>query len=133
MPAEDVEALRRLYSEWAKGNLWALRDVADPDIEWEWAAALGSGPRVCHGLEEVGAATLDWLDAWDFYWMTADEFIEAQDKIVVPMKLHARVGGTDRVIEQPLVAVWTMREGRALAVRYYADAAPAFEAAGLRA
>jgi ketosteroid isomerase-like protein len=132
---ENVGKLRWLYGEWAKGNLWALRDIAEPNIEWEWAeeiAALGSGPRVCHGLEEVGAATLEWLDAWDFYWMTADEFIEARDKVVVSMRLHARMRGSDRVVDQPLVAVWSMREGRAAAVRYYQDASQAFEAAGLR-
>jgi len=33
---ENVERLRRLYGEWAKGNLWALRDIADPEIEWDW-------------------------------------------------------------------------------------------------
>jgi hypothetical protein len=39
---ENVERLRRLYGESAKGNLWALRDIADPEIEWEWAEGLAS-------------------------------------------------------------------------------------------
>jgi ketosteroid isomerase-like protein len=130
---ESLGAVRWLYDEWAKGNLWAVRDIADPNIEWEWAEAfevLGRGPRVCHGLEEVEAATREWLEAWDFYWMTADDFIEAGDQIIVPMHLHARTRGVERVIEQPLVAVWTLRGGRAVAVRYFDDAARAFEAAG---
>jgi ketosteroid isomerase-like protein len=130
----NVETLRWLYGEWAKGNLWALREVADPSIEWEWAGAfadLAGGPRVCRGLEEIGAATLEWLDTWDSYWMTADEFIDTGDRIVVPMRLHARTRGTDRVIEQPLTAVWTLRDGRAVAVRYYEDADQALRAGGL--
>ena len=52
------ERLRRLYGEWAKGNLWALRDIADPEIEWEWAEGLASidgGPRIYHGLDEIAA------------------------------------------------------------------------------
>jgi ketosteroid isomerase-like protein len=131
---ENVKTLRWLYGEWAKGNLWAVRDIADPEIEWEWAeefAVFGSGPRICHGLEEIGAATGEWLGAWDFYWMTADEFIEAGDNVIVPMQLHARTRGADQDVQQPLTAVWTLREGRVLAVRYYVDAARAREAAGL--
>lgn len=52
-PEGNLETLRWLYDERAKGNLWALRDVADPDIEWEWAeafAVLGSGR----------ASVMDW-------------------------------------------------------------------------
>jgi ketosteroid isomerase-like protein len=135
MSEENVEALRRLYGEWAKGNLWALRDIADPAIEWEWSEGLASlygGPRIYRGLEEIGAATLEWLAAWESYWMTAEEFIEAGDEIVVPMHLHARVAGTDSVTEQRAAAVWTLRNGRAVRVRYYDDKADAFKAAGLR-
>ena len=83
------------------------------------------------GLEEIGAATLEWLAAWDSYWMTAEDFIEAGNEIVVSMQLHARAAGTDRVTEQRATAVWTLRNGRAVRVRYYDDRADALEAAGL--
>jgi hypothetical protein len=77
MSQEDVEVLRRLYAEWAKGDRWALRDIAEPDMEWEWSAGLASvsgGPRTYRGLDEIGAATLEWLAGWDHYWMTAEDF-----------------------------------------------------------
>jgi hypothetical protein len=99
MSQQNVKALRWLYGEWAKGNLWALRDIADPHIEWEWSpnlASLSGGPRIYRGLEEIGAATLEFLAAWDHYWMTAEEFIEAGEEIVVFMHVHARAASTDR-------------------------------------
>jgi ketosteroid isomerase-like protein len=129
----NVEALRGLYREWAKGNLWALRDIAAPEIEWEWSpglASLSGGPRVYRGLDEIAAATLEWLESWGAYWMTAEEFVEVGDEVVVPMQAHARAAETDSVIEQPLVAVWSMRDGRAVRVRYYEDRDEAFGAAG---
>jgi ketosteroid isomerase-like protein len=135
MSQENVDALRWLYGEWAKGNMWALRDIADPAIEWEWSEGLASlygGPRIYRGLEEIGAATLEWLEAWDSYWMTAEDFIEAGDEIVVFMHLHARAAGTDSVTEQRAAAVWTLRNGRAVRVRYYEENGDALEAAGLR-
>jgi ketosteroid isomerase-like protein len=135
MSQENVEALRWLYGEWAKGNMWALRDIADPAIEWEWSEGMASmygGPHIYRGLEEIGAATLEWLEAWDAYWMTAEDFVEADDEItVVPMHLYARAAGTDSVTEQRSVAVWTLRNGKATHVRYYDDKAEALEAAGL--
>jgi ketosteroid isomerase-like protein len=133
---EDVERLRRLYGEWAKGNLWALPDVADPDIQWEWSeglASLSGGPRVYRGLQEIGEATLEWLAAWDAYWMTAEEFIPAGDQVVVLMTVHARAAATDYVLEQRMAAVWTFRDGRAVRARYYDEPSQAFEAVGLRA
>jgi ketosteroid isomerase-like protein len=135
MSRENIEVLRRLYAEWEKGNLWALREIADPDIEWEWSeglAAVSGGPRIYHGLDEIGAATAEFLQAWGFYWMTAEEFLDAGDKVVVLMQAHARATGADRVLEQRMAGVWTMRDGRALRVRYYEDTDEALEAAGLR-
>ena len=134
MPNANVEALRRLYAEWAKGNMWALREIADPGIEWEWSeglASLSGGPRVYHGLEEIGQATLEWLSAWDFYWMTAEDFVEAGDHVVVPMTIHARTKDSNSLAQQGLAAVWVMRGGRAVRVRFYDDRDEALKAAGL--
>jgi ketosteroid isomerase-like protein len=134
MSQENVKALRWLYGEWAKGDLWALREIADPNIEWEWSAglaALSGGPRVYCGLDEIGTSTLEWLTAWDSYWMTAEEFIEAGAHIVVPFRLHAIGKGTGVKVEQRAFGVWTMRSGRAVRVRYYEDRAEALEAAGI--
>ena len=134
MSQENLEALRWLYGEWAKGDLWALRKIADPNIEWEWTpgmASIAGEQRIYHGLDEIGATTLEWIKGWDFYWMTAENFIEVGDQVVVPMHLHARIAGTEQVIEQRIAAVWTLRNGSALRVRYYDDKAEALEAAGL--
>jgi ketosteroid isomerase-like protein len=136
MSREGIEGLRWLYAEWAKGNLWALIEIADAGIEWEWApevASLFGGPRTYRGLEEIGAATREWLAAWDFYWMTADEFIEvSDDEVVVVMQLHAHTADTQTVIEQRGAALWSLRNGKVVAVRYYMDRAGALAAAGIR-
>lgn len=127
------EPLRRLYDEWAKGNLLALQHVADPEIEWQWApemASLFGGPRTYRGLDEIWVATKEWLVPWEHYWMTADEFIEVDDRVVVLMRLHARAH-SGSVLEQRVAAVWTMRDGKAIAVRYYMDRDEALRAAGV--
>jgi ketosteroid isomerase-like protein len=133
MSQDDLDGLRRLYDEWAEGNLWALRDIADPGIEWEWApemASLFGGPRIYRGLEEIYAATLEWLTAWEAYWMTADEFLEAaDDQIVVVMHIHGRTAAIEAVFEQRVGALWRLRGGKALSVRFFMDPAEALAAA----
>jgi ketosteroid isomerase-like protein len=133
MPRDHVDGLRRLYDEWAVGNLPALQEIADPEIEWEWApemASLFGGPHVYRGLDEIWTATKEWLVPWEHYWMTADEFIEAGDRVVVMMRLHARAH-SGSVLEQLVAAVWTMRNGKAVAVRYYMDRDEALQAVGV--
>ena len=76
MSQGNVDALRWLYDAWAKGDLWALREIADPNIETE-------------------------------------------NEIVALMCLHARAATTDLVLEEPVAAVWTLRDGKAVHVRYY--------------
>jgi ketosteroid isomerase-like protein len=129
-----TDGLRRLYDEWAKGNLFALREVADPDMEWEWApemASLFGGPRTYRGMEEIWAATKEWLTAWEHYWMTADDFIEVDDDhVLVLMVIHGRAHSGNE-LEQRVAALWTMRDGKATAVRYFMDRDEALQAAGL--
>jgi ketosteroid isomerase-like protein len=62
--------------------------------------------------------------------MTADEFIEAGDRVVVLMRLHAR-SRLGSELEQRVAGVWTMRDGKATAVRYYMDRDEALADAGL--
>jgi ketosteroid isomerase-like protein len=130
-----TEELRRLYDEWAKGNLLALQYIADPEIEWEWApemASLFGGPRVYRGLDEIWVATKEWLVPWEHYWMTADEFIEVDsDRVLVLMVIHGRAHSGNE-LEQQVAALWTMRDGKATAVRYYMSRDEALEAAGVQ-
>jgi ketosteroid isomerase-like protein len=95
-------------------------------------ASVSGGPRVYQGLDEIATATREWLTAWDRYWMTAEDFIDAADEVVVFMRVHARAASTDVVLEQRMAAVWTLRDGRAVRVRYYDDRTDALEAVGLR-
>ena len=55
----------------------------------------------------------------------------ANGEVVVFMRLHARAAGSESVIEQRVAAVWSLRDERAVRVRYYDDRDEALKAAGL--
>ena len=63
--------------------------------------------------------------------MTADDFIEAGDQVVVFMRTSCAGSDDGGVFEQPTTAVWTLRDGKAVRVRYYENNADALEAVGL--
>jgi ketosteroid isomerase-like protein len=132
---ENVEALRWLYGQFAQGNFWAAREVLDPGIEWEWSASMmdvvGGRRTTYRGLEGVETAMRDWLAAWDWFWVEADEIVEAGDKVFASISRHGRAKGSKLELESHAFDVWTMEGGKAVRYTTYDDRQTALEAAGV--
>jgi uncharacterized protein len=132
---DNVEALRWLYEQFAQGNFWAARDVLDPEIEWEWSASMMDvvgGQRVTYsGLEGVEWAIRDWFEAWDWFWVEAEELIPVGDEVVASVRRHGCPKGSDLDVETTAAEVWTMRDGRAIRFKAYDDRQDALAAVGL--
>ena len=60
-------------------------------------------------------------EAWDDYRFEPNEVIEAGDNIVVVGRETGRERGTDKRIDHEIAAVWTVRNGKAVRYRLYAD------------
>jgi ketosteroid isomerase-like protein len=61
------------------------------------------------------------------------EFIDAGDRVVMPSRVVARSRETGLELEQHVVQVWTIRDGRALSVEAYPTKAEALRAIGIDA
>jgi ketosteroid isomerase-like protein len=129
----DLDQLRWLYGQFARGNYWAAREVLHPNVEWVMTASLaGLDERgVYRGIEECGRGFRDWLSAWDWVRTEATEFIQADDAIVVICQDRARLKGGSAEVTNDVAAVWTMRDGKAIRVQYYDERGEALAAAGL--
>jgi ketosteroid isomerase-like protein len=132
---DNVEALRWLYEQFAQGNFWAARDVLDPEIEWEWSASMMDvvgGRRTRYtGLEGVEWALRDWLKAWDWFWVEAEELLPAGDKVLASIRRHGRAKGSQLELESQAFDVWTMKNGKAIHYKTYDDRQEALDAVGL--
>jgi ketosteroid isomerase-like protein len=131
---ENVELMRGVYAEMARGNFWALAPLLHEDVEWEWDrrhAALIGGPRVFRGPESVERATKEWFSAWEWFTIDAEEFIDKDDLVVVLTRYRARPkhGGTE--IDQQAADVWTLRSGKVVGFHGYRNRSEALETAGL--
>jgi HAMP domain-containing protein len=129
----DIAALRRFYDEVARGNFWVGREVFDPEIEWQWSsrAEALTGSQVYRGLDEVEAATKDWLEAWDWFRIELEELRDARERIVALTRNIGRPRGSDTEITALAAEVWTMRDGKAIAHRSYDERQDALRDAGL--
>ena len=133
MSQENVEILRGILSEMARGNFWALGPFLDPEVEWIWAPEFQGivGEKVFRGPEGVEAATREFFEPWERYTLEAEEFIDAGDSVIVVSHGRGRSkrGGPD--VEHGTAAVWTLRDGKVVRMIGYDDRADALEAAGL--
>lgn len=132
MSQSDVEVLRKIYEAMGAGRFWDCGPYFDDDIEWEWAPPLtGLTGRTYRGIDEVAAATKDWVKAWDWFWREAEEYIEIGDHVVVVVvRQHGRLKGSDSEVEEKAADVWSIRDGKATSYKAYSDLDEAMAAAG---
>ena len=137
MSGENVEAINWLYEQFAKGDFWAAREVLDPAIEWEWSASMlevvGGRRTTYTGLDGVESALRDWLQAWDWFWVEAEEVFPAGDRVMASIRRHGRPKGSDVELVTTAFDVWTMRDGKAIRYRAYDEREEALAEAGLPA
>ena len=120
----NVEATRRSYEAFARGDMDAVVADMDPEIEWHQAEGLPHG-GIYRGLEEVRRSVFDPLDEewWSEFDAEPHEFLEAGDEVVVLGRYRGRAKETGKRLDVPFVHVWSFREGRAWRFRQFLDTA----------
>lgn len=120
----DVDAVRRSYEAFARGDMDAV--VADMDAEIEWHQAQGLPHGGLHrGLDEVRRAIFEPLgeEWWDEFAADPEDFLDADGEIVVLGRYRGRAKGTGKRLDVPFVHVWSFRDGRAWRFRQFLDTA----------
>lgn len=118
MASADVEALRAVYAEHARGNFAAMLPLLDPSVEWRWTTdQMGlTGDELYRGVAEVSAAMTSWLRTWDAFAVEAEDFLDFDDQIVVLVRLRGRHAGSSAEIESRQADVYTFRAGKIIRI-----------------
>ena len=134
MSQENVEVVRALYDEFSEGRFWTREYLFDPDVEYQRrskTADLMSG--TWRGLEAMGAALLEWLEAAEDLRIEAERYIDTGSDSVVVFTRHRGVAKTSGVpIDEEFADVVTVRDDRIVRLHTYRHRSEALEAAGLR-
>jgi ketosteroid isomerase-like protein len=133
MSREDVELLRRGYEAMnqalaAAEELGPFAAFLDPDIVVEMGVLEGT----FHGPEGFIRFIEGQVELFEDLRCDPKEFIDADDRVLVPMCLSGKARSTGLSFEYHAIHVWTLRDGKATRLRLYESMDRALEAAGLR-
>jgi ketosteroid isomerase-like protein len=133
MSREDVDNVRRGFEALARDGVEALLDFIDPEFEATTSPELSPEPSTYRGHEGLRRYFDSFYEVMEEIRFEPEEFIDAGERVVVPVRLVARGRGTGIEAEQRLAMVWTLREGKAVRLDTYPTKAEALAAAGLPA
>jgi ketosteroid isomerase-like protein len=132
MSEENIEAVRRVYGEWAQGNFRAGPEIYDQDVVFVQSRELGTDSGTYLGLDGVRDYMGKFLEVWERVTVEASELIEAGDSVVVKV-IQRAVGKGSGVepAEMEYFHVWTFRGGKVIRLDVIRSREAALEAAGI--
>jgi ketosteroid isomerase-like protein len=125
----DLELLRRVYSEWARGDFSGV-DIWDANVKFITA---GIEPRTYLGPDGVREGWFDFLSAWNDFRVEGTKFIEGTPDDTYLVLCHLRGSGKESSlpIEADTANVIVMRAGKIVRFELFWDRDEAVAAAGL--
>ncbi len=123
--AGNVEVLRGAYAAFERGDMTAVADTWDADIEY---AGPGAAPQ--RGKDQVERLFNGMRERWEGLVFSPEEFLEQGETVVVLGHLEGRAKTTGADIKVPFAHVWRMRGGKVHAGRAFTDTAAVADALG---
>jgi ketosteroid isomerase-like protein len=141
MSRENVEIVRGMHEHMKGLNLAVQGDdpedqrelieqVYAPDIEASWSST-NPEARTYRGYEGLMKAFGEWMESFEEYYIEAAEFIDAGDHVVVPTHQWGKSKTSGTTVGLDVTIVYSLREGKIVALREYDTLDQALEAVGL--
>jgi ketosteroid isomerase-like protein len=136
MSQENVELARRGYAAlndaYQTGEfLSAIHQFCDPEIVLKPSGILPESSEM-HGHEGLLRFAALQTEAFEEFWVEPQEFIDAGDRVVVPVRFGGRARHTGLEVVFEVVHVCTAHDGKWTRLDMYVSKAEALEAVGLR-
>src|SRR6266702_1645633 len=112
MSQEDHEVIRRMYRAWNGGDMDALARVFHAEVEVRPALSTFLASSVYRGHDGVAAWYAETYEPWAEMTAEPQRFVDAGERTVVVVGLHARVSGGAVDLEGEIAHVVTIRDGR---------------------
>jgi len=131
MTNKNEELIRRAYDAYSRGDLAMMLQFVDPDLEWTYLdpSFEDPEPQVCHGRHELATA----LQRQAEHHLKADleEVAVRGDQVMVTVRTPGVDAFRVRKAADRNYAVFTVREGRIVALRDCRDRREARTIAGI--
>jgi hypothetical protein len=83
--SENLDLVRSILADWESGDFSRI-DWADRDIEFAWPEGLDGLPRPGRGRRALAEDWRTTLAAWDDLSVTAEEYRELDDELVIVLR-----------------------------------------------
>ena len=123
---DNVRIVEQLYAAFARGDTQAALYTFSADVDfqhpmtttvWPWAGKLRGREQVARFFAGLGEAA-----EWEHF--EPREVIAQGNKVVGTVYERLRLRGNGRLLENEMVNVFTLKDGKIVQMRIYEDTAP---------
>jgi ketosteroid isomerase-like protein len=125
---DDVERVRHGYEAFANGDIAAVLDFFDPDVEWRMADDEPDA-RTFHGHQQILQFWAETLDTFEWFRFDLEEVLAVGDRVVAVTRICGRGKGSGVEVDLSESHVLSMRGGKAVRVEEYRTKEQAVEVA----
>jgi ketosteroid isomerase-like protein len=128
---ENVEIVRQLTEAFNGEDMASMLALIAPDFEFEIPPSFSAEPDTYRGHDGVRRYFQSFHDVMSEIRFHPEHFWEQGEAVVVDIRLTAKGGQTGIPVEQRLAQAWSLRRGKARAVRSYESVSEALKAVGI--
>jgi ketosteroid isomerase-like protein len=124
MSEQDVNTMRTAYEAFNRGDVPAVLEAFDPQIDWHEPGG-GRAPRgTFTGADNVASDVFSAVPAsFDEFEAQPETFIDAGEHLVVVGTFRGR-SKAGQQMQARYAHVWRMRDGKAVSFQNHVEAAP---------
>jgi ketosteroid isomerase-like protein len=126
----DVELIARMVREWNSGDVDALLEAFDPEVEIRPALRTFLASTVYRGHDGVRTWFEETNKPWAELHAEPERFAKADERTLVVIALRARVPGGRVDVDAEIAHVVTIRDGRIVRMDGYENPAAALAELG---
>jgi len=132
MSNENADLIRHAYEAYASGDPAAMLELVDPDLEWTYLdpALEHPTPQVCHGRQELEQVLRHWAEHG--IGAELDEVASGGELVMVGVRMPGVGADHGRRGDDRAYSVFTVRDGRIVALRDCRDREEARRLAGIQ-
>jgi ketosteroid isomerase-like protein len=124
----EVEIVRSAYDALRRDGFEAILEYVHPDFEAVAPPDMSVEPQTYRGREGVRYWFESFYEAVDEVRLDPEEFIDHGTRVVVPTRIVVRGRDSGIEVAQSIAAVWTIKDGMAIAMQPFADKESALRA-----
>jgi uncharacterized protein len=120
--SESAEAaIRGIYEAFARGDIPAILNALDEQIDWRAPDNLPHGGRFA-GRDEIGRFFQGIGQHWETLSVDIEDILSSEDRVVVLARIHGKLRATGDDTGYSAAHAWTLRDGTAVRFAETVDA-----------